>query len=266
MTTPQHYALITGATSGIGYELAKLLAADGYNIIAVARNTEELNRAANDISNQFGVKIMPIARDLFNTKSAFEIYDLVKAKGLHPEVLINNAGQGVYGAFMETELQRELDIIHLNVSSLVILTKLFLQDMVKAGKGSILNVSSIASKTPGPLNSVYHGTKAFVQSFTMAIREEVNTTGVTITALLPGVTDTDFFNKADMQHAKAVAEGDMSDPAQVAKDGYEALKNGDSMVVSGMKNKMQVGMSAVLPDELLAKQTLQRHQPVNESK
>lgn len=266
MTTSQQYALITGATSGIGYELAKLAAADGYNIIAVARSEEELHTTANDLSNQYGVRVIPIQRDLFNIKAAFEVYDLVKAKGLQVDILINDAGQGVYGEFIETDIQRELDIIHLNISSLVVLTKLFLQDMVKAGAGKILNVSSIASKAPGPLNSVYHGTKAFVQSFTMAIREEVKDTGVTITALLPGVTDTDFFNKAGMQESKAVVEGKMADPADVAKDGYEALKNGGSMVVSGMKNKMQVAVSAVTPDPTLAKQMHKQQEPVTDKK
>ncbi len=266
MTISQQYALVTGATSGIGYELAKLLAADGYNIIAVARSEEELNATATNLSNQFGVKVIPIARDLFNTKAAFEIHDLVKAKNLGIHVLVNDAGQGVYGEFLETDISRELDIIHLNISSLVILTKLFLQDMVKAGTGRILNVSSIASKAPGPFNSVYHGTKAFVQSFTMAVREEVKDTGVTITALLPGVTGTDFFNKAGMQESKIVAKGDMADPADVAKDGYEALKKGEGMVVSGMKNKMQVAMSAVTPDELLAKQMLKEQEPVSGKK
>jgi len=266
MTTTQHYALVTGATSGIGYELARLLAKDGYNLIIVARSEEELHAAANNISNEFGVRVMPISRDLFNTKAAFEIYDLVKAKGLQVEILINDAGQGVYGEYITTDIARELDIIHLNISSLVILTKLYLKDMVKAGSGRIMNLSSIASKAPGPLNSVYHGTKAFVQSFTMAVREEVKHTGVTVTALLPGATDTDFFNKADMQESKIVAEGNLSDAADVAQDGFEALMKGEAMVVSGMKNKMQVAMSAVTPDPLLAAQMKNQQEPVNEEK
>lgn len=266
MTTTQHYALVTGATSGIGYELARLLAKDGYNLIIVARSEEELHATANNISNEFGVRVMPISRDLFNTKAAFEIYDLVKAKGLQVEILINDAGQGVYGEFITTDIARELDIIHLNISSLVILTKLYLKDMVRAGSGRIMNLSSIASKAPGPLNSVYHGTKAFVQSFTMAVREEVKHTGVTVTALLPGATDTDFFNKADMQESKIVADGNLSDAADVALDGFEALMKGEAMVVSGIKNKMQVAMSAVTPDPLLATQMKNQQEPVNEEK
>ena len=122
--------------------------------------------------------------------------------------------------------------------------------MTARGDGKILNVSSIASKIPGPYQSVYHGTKAFVHSFTEAIRSEVKDSGVTITALLPGATDTDFFNKADMLEAKIVQEGKLDDPAKVAKDGYDALMRGDDKVISGFKNKMQVAMSNVMPDDV----------------
>lgn len=267
MTTIQQYALVTGGTSGIGYELAKLLAADGYNLIIVARSHDELNKTANDLSNQFGVKVMPVPIDLFEPGAAFEIHDYVKSKGLQIDILINDAGQGQYGKFIETDIKRELDIIQLNISSLVVLTKLFLKDMVQSGSGKILNLSSIASKAPGPYQAVYHGTKAFVQSFTEAVREEVKDTGVTLTALLPGVTDTDFFNKADMLDSKvAQDEDEMSDPAKVARDGYEAMKKGDDMVVSGFKNKMLVAMRGVTPDKLLAKRMEKMQEPVDEKK
>ncbi len=261
MTTSQQYALVTGGTTGIGYELARLLAADGYNLILVARHHEELGRVSNDISNQYGVHIFQVSKDLFNVNACVEIYDLVKAKGLSVEILINNAGQGQYGEFTDTNLQREPDIIHLHISSVVALTKLFLKDMVKNGRGKILNLSSIASKTPGPLNSVYHATKAFVQSFTEAIREEVKEAGVTITALLAGATDTDFFRKAEMENSKVVVEGVLADAATVAKDGYEAMMNGDDMIVSGIKNKIQVAMSAVTPDSTLAKKMHKQQEP-----
>jgi uncharacterized protein len=264
MTTSQQYALVTGGTSGIGYEIAKLLAADGYNLVIVARSRDELNEVAAYISNQFGVKVIQLEKDLFNTKAGFEIHDMIKAKGLQIDVLVNDAGQGLYGEFLYTDIKRELEIIQLNISSLVVLTKLFLQEMVKVGSGKILNVSSIASKTPGPWQSVYHGTKAFVQSFTEAVREEVKDTGVTLTALLPGVTDTDFFNKAGMENSKIVVEEKMDDPADVAKDGYEAMMKGEDMVVSGMKNKMQVAMSAVTPDSTLAKKMYKQQEPVEE--
>jgi short-subunit dehydrogenase len=257
-----NYALVTGATSGIGYELAKLLAKDGFNLIIVARDQDELHKTSAELMEQYGVGVTPIAKDLFIPSSAFQLYEQVKARGIDVDILINDAGQGQYGKFIETDIERELDIIQLNISSLVVLTKLFLKDMVARGSGRILNLSSIASKTPGPWQSVYHGTKAFVQSFTEAIREEVKDTGVTITALLPGATDTDFFNKAEMTASK-VMEEKMSDAGDVAKDGYDAMMNGDDMVVSGFKNKMQVAMGAITPDSMQAKQLYKKQEPVD---
>jgi uncharacterized protein len=138
--------------------------------------------------------------------------------------------------------------------------------MVARGNGKILNLSSIASKLPGPWQSVYHGTKAFVQSFTEAVRSEVKGSGVTITALLPGPTDTDFFNKADMQESKMVQEQKLYDPADVARDGYKALMDGDDMVISGFKNKMQVAMGNITPDGMLADQMNKMQEPVSRDK
>jgi short-subunit dehydrogenase len=257
--------LITGGTSGIGLELAKLFAKDGYELIVVARDEGELAATAEILKKEHGATVTTIAKDLFEPDAAFELYDEVKAKGVTIDVLVNNAGQGVYGLFVDTDIERELEIIQLNISSLVGLTKPFLKDMVARGDGKILNVSSIASKVPGPWQSVYHGTKAFVQSFTEAIRSEVKDSGVTITALLPGVTDTDFFNKADMTESKAVQDKDaMADPADVAKDGYEALMSGKDMVVSGFNNKMQVAMGNILPDSTMADTVKEKQGPVND--
>lgn len=258
----QPYALITGATSGIGYELARLFARDNYNLILIARHQKDLDRVAVELGSE-NTNIITLAKDLFEAGSARDIYDELRDQGIEVETLVNDAGQGVYGKFTDNELARELDIIQLNITSLVSLTKFFLQDMVQRGSGKILNVSSIASKTPGPWQAVYHGTKAFVQSFTEAIRAEVKESGVTITALLPGVTDTDFFNKADMNDSKAVQDKDaMAEPADVAKDGYDALMRGDDMVVSGFSNKIQVAMGAITPDATMAKITGKKQEPV----
>jgi short-subunit dehydrogenase len=138
--------------------------------------------------------------------------------------------------------------------------------MLQRGNGRILNLSSIASKAPGPLQSVYHATKAFVQSFTEAVRNEVKHTGVTLTALLPGATDTDFFNKAEMQDAKMVTEGELDDPVKVAKAGYEALMRGDDMVIPGFRNKMNVAMSNMLPDDVVAENMHKKQAPTKEKK
>ncbi|RYF20404.1 MAG: SDR family oxidoreductase [Flavobacteriales bacterium] len=244
--------LITGGTSGIGLELAKLFAADQYQLVLVARHQDKLTQTANMLQQEYNVKVTTIAKDLFNPESGFELYREVKEKGIEVNVVVNDAGQGLYGQFIETDIRRQLDIIQLNISSLVVITHQFLQDMMAKGSGKILNLSSIAGKIPGPWQAVYHGTKAFVQSFTEAIRSEVKDAGVTVTALLPGATDTDFFNKADMTQSKIVQENDLDDAAKVAKDGYDALNNGDDMVVSGLKNKMQIAMNAVTSDETAA--------------
>jgi len=256
-------ALITGATSGIGYELAKLFAQDRYNLILVARNQSELETAARDFE-QFGVQVTTLAKDLFNKEDAFAVYDEVISRGIQVDVLVNNAGQGLFGKFQDTDIEQELDIINLNISSLVILTKCFLKDMIQRNSGKILNLASIASKTPGPWQSVYHGTKAFVFSFSEAIREELKETEITVTALLPGVTDTDFFNKADMNDSKAVQDPDAkADPADVAKDGYDALMAGKDKVISGFKNKMQMGMANFMPDSMVAHQMNEQQKPVD---
>ncbi|HUC83366.1 MAG TPA: SDR family oxidoreductase [Flavisolibacter sp.] len=264
-TTNNRYALITGATSGIGYELAKLFAADGYNLILVSRTEEDLKQRSAEFSQQYGVQTIYIAKDLFQPNAAFELYDEVKAKGLLVDVLVNDAGQGQYGLFAEADIQRLLDIIQLNVSSLTVITHLFLKDMVARNEGKILQLASIASQLPGPWQAVYHGTKAYVLSFTEALISELKDSAVTVTALQPGATDTDFFNKADMQESK-ILDSKLSDPAKVAKDGYEALMSGDDKVISGMKNKVMVGMSNVMPESMVAEQMNKMQEPRDESK
>lgn len=260
------YALVTGGTSGIGYELAKLLAKDGYNLVLVARTESDLKRIAGELTDQHSITVETIATDLFDPQNAFNLYDQVRKKGISIHILVNDAGQGLYGEFIDTDILRELDIINLNISSLVILTKLYLREMVDKGAGKILNLASIASKLPGPRQSVYHATKAFVLSFTEAVRSEVKGKGVSITALLPGATDTDFFNKADMLDSKIVVEGNLDNPAKVAKDGYEALMSGDDKVVSGVKNKIQVAMANITPDEKVADKLKKQQAPVGEDK
>jgi hypothetical protein len=256
------YALITGATSGIGLELARLFAKEGYSLIISARNETELLNVCGELESE-DVEVIPIAKDLFDREQAFALYAEIKQRGIEVDILVNNAGQGVYGEFEKTDIDRELRIIDLNISSLVILTKCFLVDMTARNSGKILNLASIASKSPGPWQSVYHGTKAFVLSFTEAIREEVKDTEITITALMPGVTDTDFFNKADMLESKAVQdENAMADPAKVAHDGFDALMAGKDKVVSGIKNKLQMAIGAIIPDSMVAHQVGEQQKPV----
>jgi short-subunit dehydrogenase len=246
------YALITGGTNGIGYELAKLFAQDGYNLVIVARDRERLEQVADKFSRDYRTTVIPIAKDLFQREAASEIYAELQMKEIRIDVLVNDAGQGQHGYFADSDLQRIIDMIQLNIISLVTLTKLFLTDMLQRNEGKILNLASIASLNPSPLLAVYAATKAFVLSFSEALADELKETKVTMTALLPGATDTDFFSKADGENTKEYQESSLSNPSDVAKDGYEALMKGEVKVVSGMKNKLQAAMSNVIPDSKLA--------------
>jgi short-subunit dehydrogenase len=259
-TRRNKYALVTGATEGIGYELARLFAADGYDLVIVARTEDMLQQRAAEFSKYHGVNVTSIAKDLFNVEAAFELYNEVKAMNIQIDVLVNDAGQGQYGLFVDSDIRRQLDIIQLNVSSLTVLTHLFLKDMVARNEGKILQLASIASELPGPWQAVYHATKAYVLHLTEALIREVKDTNVTITALQPGATDTDFFNKADMQDSK-ILDSKLSDPAKVAWDGYNALMKGDDKVVSGLKNKVMVASSNVMPDTLVAAQMDKMQEP-----
>lgn len=261
--TDKGYALVTGGSSGIGYELARKLAANGHNLVLVARNDVDLAHAAATLQTDYQVDVITISKDLFDPENAFSLYDETRARGLRIDILVNDAGQGYYGKFVDTDIRRELAIINLNICSLVVLTKLFLKDMLMHQQGKILNLSSIASKAPGPWHSVYHATKAFVQSFSEAIRNELKDTGITVTALLPGATSTDFFNKANMNESKIVVEGDLASPEEVAEDGYKALMDGDDMVISGFKNKVQVMQSNMVSDAMAAEKMKSVQEPAH---
>ena len=261
MPDKQNFVLITGATSGIGYQLARLFAADKYNLVIVSRNLKELEMVATEL-RQNDVEVIPIAKDLFVREEAFALCEEIRDRRIEVDILVNDAGQGVYGLFKDNDIQRELDIVDLNVSSLLILTKYFVQQMEAKKSGKILNLASIAGTVPGPWQAVYHATKAFVLSFSEALRSELKDSGVTVTALLPGITNTDFFEKADMQDSKAVQDkSKMADPADVARDGYNALMAGKDKVVSGLKNKMRVAMSNVTPYTTLADQMKEEQKP-----
>ncbi|MBY8961505.1 SDR family oxidoreductase [Flavobacterium sp. D11R37] len=264
MSEKRNYALITGATEGIGYELTKLFAADSYNLIIVARHADELESKAAEFRQQ-GVEVITIAKDLFKREEVFALCHEVQAKNLQVDVLVNNAGQGVYGLFKDTDIERELNIVELNIAATIILTKHFVKQMLVRNEGKILNLASIASKAPGPWQSVYHGTKAFVYSFSEGIRYELKDSGITVTALLPGATDTDFFNKADMEESTIVQDkSSLSDPADVAKDGYDALMSGKDKVISGFKNKAMVGMGNVMPDTAVAAMMDKQQKPAED--
>lgn len=256
----EQYALVTGGTSGIGYEIAKLLANDGYNLVLVARSNERLLEASDELQ-QLGVDVHLIDKDLFDPSAAREVFQEVKAKKIIVDVLINNAAQGQRGSFHDIPLDRHLELIQLNITSLVTLTRLFLGDMIARNYGKILNLASVVSKTPAPEFSIYAASKAFVLSFSEAIAQELEETGITVTALLPGRTDTDFFFKAEMTDSKEYQDHQLADPAAVAKDGYDALMSGKSRVISGLQNKAMVGMMNTTPDASNAEKMQKNMQP-----
>jgi short-subunit dehydrogenase len=248
----KEYALITGGTSGIGYELAKCFAKDGYNLILVARTQDALSSVSAELATQFGITVKTIAQDLMIPGAAKQVHKQVQSMGVSVDVLVNDAGQGYWGKFAETDLDREIDLIHLNVIALMSLTKYFLKDMLANGKGKILQLASSLAKAPSPYMSVYAASKSFVLSFTEALVQELKGTNVTITALLPGATDTDFFHKSEAEQSIEYKETSIYDPAEVAKAGYEGLLSGTDKVVPGFKNKLQGAMGAILPDRLVA--------------
>ena len=264
MENTKKTVLITGGTEGIGFELARLFAKDNYHLILVSRTQDKLETAAQSLKVEFNAKVQTIAKDLKDHESNKQLYQEVKSMAGDIDVLVNNVGQGEYGQFLDNDIDRELEIINLNIGSYVILTKYFLKDMVARNKGKILNVGSIAGETPGPWQAVYHGTKAFINSFTEAVNNEVKDTEVTLTLLRPGATDTEFFDKADMENAKMVKEGKLADAAKVAQDGYDALMAGKHSITSGLMNKIMVGAANVLPDNLAAESMRRQQKPKEE--
>jgi short-subunit dehydrogenase len=258
------YALITGATSGFGYELAKLFARDGYNLVLVARSAERLQEVTDDLTQTFLIEVLPIAADLFNPAAAKDIYEEVAVKGITVNVLVNDAGQGEHGNFVDYDVARDMDLIQLNITTLVCLTKFFLKDMLARDEGKILQLGSLLGKYPTPYMAVYAGTKAFVVSFTEALINELKNTNVTITALMPGAADTDFFHKAGAEETVTYREEELSRPEDVARSGYEALMRGESKIVSGTKNKILAAISNVLPDSSLASTMQKKMSPSKE--
>ena len=247
------HALITGATSGIGYELAKLFAQDNYNLVLIARNEENLQQTAREMEQlNSNIHTHIIAADLFEQDAAQKVYDKTTELGITVNILVNDAGQGEWGRFIKTDLQREIDLVQLNIISLISLTKFYLREMTERNEGRILQLASSVSKAPSPYLSVYAATKAFVLSFTEALSEELKDTDVSITALQPDATDTDFFHKAKAENTVTYKERDLYTPEEVAKAGYDGLINGDVTVVPGFINKAQRAMNTVMPDSAIA--------------
>lgn len=239
-------AVVTGASSGIGYELAKVFAKNNFDLIVVAEDPGIAEAAS--VFRSMGGYVEALQADLATFDGVDKLYGRIKTLARPVEAIALNAGVGVGGRFADTDLAAELKMIQLNVISLVHLTKHILRDMLAEGHGRILFTSSVAAEMPGPYYAVYAATKSFVQSFAEAIRYEVKDSGVTVTALQPGATDTQFFARANMLDTKA-GSGKKDDPAVVAQDGFDALMAGKDHVVAGsFKNKMQVGLGKFMSE------------------
>ena len=230
-------ALITGASGGIGYELAQLFARDGYDCILVARSQAKLKELAARLEGEHRVKTLVIGKDLSRPSAVDEIFEEVTAASMPVDVLVNNAGFPVFGLFVETDLQVELEMLQVNVLALTALTKLFLKGMVERRAGRILNLASTAAFEPGPLMAVYYASKAYVLSFSEALANELRGTGVTVTALCPGPTRTGFQKRGIMEDSRLV-QGHIADPGSVALAGYRGLRAGKTIVIPGFSNKL----------------------------
>jgi hypothetical protein len=244
-------ALITGGSGGIGLELAKELARNGHNVVLVARKRDPLEAAAGHIEGKYGVTAAVFAADLTDPISPERIHEGMLDQGIDIGILINNAGFGVGGAFADTDADRELEMIQVNVSSVIHLTKLFLPPMLKARRGHIMNVASTAAFQPGPLMSVYYATKAFVLSFSEAIAEELRNAGVTVTALCPGPTETGFAAQANVGRSRLFHYSPVADPENVARYGYKAMMKGERIAIPALRDKLMIQAERITPRRLV---------------
>ncbi len=251
------FALITGASSGIGKELAKIHAERGGDLILVARREDKLAELKKEIQSEHNSEVKTISKDLSKSGSAKQLYDEVRSANLQVDYLINNAGFGLRGKFHELSLSRQQEMMHLNMVSLTELMYLFLPEMIERNSGRILNVSSTASFMPGPLQAVYFASKSYVQFLSNAVAEELHDSGVTVTNLMPGATETEFAKTAGMEKTKLFKEA--SAPKTVAEEGYEGMLKGELDVVSGVttRDKITLSMVPIFPKKLLLKQVRQ---------
>jgi short-subunit dehydrogenase len=237
-------ALVTGASAGLGAEFAKLCAAGGYDVVLVARSAARLAELAASLASQYGVQARPLVADLANPAAPAEIF--AQMSGTPVEILINNAGLGVHGAYAETDWASDAGLLQVNVISLAHLTKLFLPEMLRRRSGRILNLASTASFVPGPFMAMYYASKAFVLSFSEALSSEVEGSGVSVTALCPGPTRTEFAQSAGITDSN-LFHGPTMGAAEVARVGYDAMMAGKSSVIAGARNRWMMRGARLIP-------------------
>jgi short-subunit dehydrogenase len=255
------FAIVTGASTGIGYELAKRCAEEGFNLL-VAADEPEIQRAAAEFKKP-GVEVEAIEVDLATIEGVDELY--AATKGRPVDALLANAGRGLGGAFLDQEFPDIVHVIDTNITGTIYLAQKIGKDMRARGRGRILFTGSIAGFMPGSFNAVYNGTKAFIDSFSFALRNELKDSGVTVTCLMPGATETEFFARAGMLDTK-IGQSEKDDPADVAKVGFEAMMSGEGDVVAGWKNKVMSAAALVTPSEVLAEQHRKKAEPGSANK
>jgi short-subunit dehydrogenase len=241
-------AVVTGASSGIGYELAKLCAANNYDLV-IAADRPEIAEAASAFQQDYGTKVDYLLVDLSTTDGVDQLISLIGDRPV--DALLANAGHGLGHAFLDESFDDIRGVVNTNITGTIYLIHKLGRRMRARDKGRILLTGSIAGLMPGSFQAVYNGSKAFIDSFAWALRNELKDTGVTVSCLMPGATDTDFFHRADMDDTK-VGQGKKDDPADVAKTGFDAMMKGEGDVVHGLKNKMQAAVAAVTPQSRLA--------------
>jgi uncharacterized protein len=254
--TSRPLAIVTGASAGIGYELAKRCAGNGYDLL-VAADQPKIHEAARDF-RALGAAVDAVEADLATLEGVDELY--AAASGRPVEALLANAGHGLGHGFLDQSFDDVRHVIDTNITGTIYLIQKVGRDMRARGRGRILITGSIAGFTPGTYQAVYNGTKAFIDSFSFALRHEVKDRGVTVTCLMPGATETEFFERADMADTK-VGRSEKDDPADVARIGFEAMMRGDGDVVSGWKNKLQTAIASVTPAGILAEQHRKQAEP-----
>lgn len=265
---PEHAALVTGASAGIGEELAKRFAADGYDLVLVARDRARLEKVGEELKAKHGIRYHAIPADLSDPAAPEHVLHAVRKLGVQVEALVNNAGFGLYGPFVKTEHgeatepKRELEMIQVNVAALTHLTKLFLPEMVQRGRGRVLNVASTAAFQPGPLMAVYYASKAYVLSFGEALAVELRGTGVTVTTLCPGATRTEFQKAAAMEDSRLFNTPLVMSAEEVAEVGYRAMQRGKGVVIPGAANNVMAQAVRFVPRKLAARLALMAQQRV----
>lgn len=246
-------ALITGASSGIGIELARLFASDGYNLILVARRTDKLNELKVELESAFHISVNVFTQDLTRPFAAKSVFDFTQIEKLSVDVLVNNAGFGDFALFAQCNLEKQQQMMQLNMVCLTELTYYFLPQMLERKSGRILNVASLASFMPGPKMAVYYATKAYVRSFSEALHTELKKSGISVTALCPGPVKTAFWDVAEAGTSQKIANTFFADSLSVAKCGYKNLMRGKALAIPGFSTKCSVFLTRLFPRSLIRK-------------